>query len=192
MLLCTPCAPCSGKGQMPFLFTLCLLSLVILTCVCRQHWSNPFLLRGGVFYISMSLWGVQRVETLQISFSSVLPTIREVSNTVQIAVCVRKSSQCVMCLCVQVSQCDHTIVLYEIALSMQRLVRKYAHSLETMDWDSIYVILEAVQSHAHHHFTDQPNHVLVQVLSSLAQFCEVILPFPPLFLLLFTFFTRLS
>ena len=91
-----------------------------------------------------------------------------------------------MLVCVQVSQCDHTMVLYEIALSMQRLVRKYAHSLETMEWDSIYAILEAVQSHAHHHFTAQPNHVLIQVLPSVTNFCEIILfhffllIFPPL------------
>ena len=31
-----------------------------------------------MFYISMSLWGVRRVESLELSFGSVLPSVRQV------------------------------------------------------------------------------------------------------------------
>lgn len=36
------------------------------------------LLRGGVFYISMSLWGVKKVESLSLPFTAVLPAIHQV------------------------------------------------------------------------------------------------------------------
>ena len=50
--------------------------------------------------------------------------------------------------CVQVSGCEHTIVVYEVVLSLLRLVRKYAHSLHCAEWDVIYSILSNVQRHA--------------------------------------------
>ena len=43
-----------------------------------HNWTNPLLLRGAVFYISMSLWGVHRVDSLNVSITSVLPAIQEV------------------------------------------------------------------------------------------------------------------
>ena len=46
------------------------------------------------------------------------------------------------------SGCEHTIVVYEIVLSLQRLIRKYAHSLHCAEWDVIYAILGNVQDHA--------------------------------------------
>ena len=39
---------------------------------------NAVLLRGAVFYISMSLWGIRKVENLDITFASVLPSIKQV------------------------------------------------------------------------------------------------------------------
>lgn len=46
--------------------------------MCRVHSSNVLLLRGAVFYISMSLWGVKRVEILKLPFMSILPAIHQV------------------------------------------------------------------------------------------------------------------
>ena len=43
----------------------------------RSSGQEALLLRGAVFYISMSMWGVQRVN-LDLSFASVLPSIKQV------------------------------------------------------------------------------------------------------------------
>ncbi len=43
----------------------------------RSCGQEALLLRGAVFYISMSMWGVRRVN-LELSFASVLPSIKQV------------------------------------------------------------------------------------------------------------------
>ena len=48
----------------------------------------------------------------------------------------------------QAASCGHTIVVYEIVLSLLRLIRTYAHSLHSAEWDMIYSILGVVQLHA--------------------------------------------
>jgi tuberous sclerosis protein 2 len=92
----------------------------------KAHADDVLLLRGAVFYISMSLWGVKRVETLAMPFTAVLPAIH------------------------QVAQSGHTIVVYEVALSVLRLVRHYAPHLETREWAAMHRILRAT----HHHLTE--------------------------------------
>lgn len=52
--------------------------VLLLVLNFSHNWSNALLLRGAVFYISMSLWGVRRVDSLNISITSVLPAIQEV------------------------------------------------------------------------------------------------------------------
>ena len=47
----------------------------------RSMEQNAVLLRGAVFYISMSLWGIRKVENLDITYASVLPSIKQVLNT---------------------------------------------------------------------------------------------------------------
>lgn len=44
----------------------------------RSGESNAYLLRGAVFFVSMSLWGIRKVENLDVTFASVLPSIRQV------------------------------------------------------------------------------------------------------------------
>ena len=48
---------------------------------------------------------------------------------------------------VQVSSCKHTIVIYEITLSMLRLVRTHSHSLQSMEWDLVYDIISNIKDH---------------------------------------------
>ena len=45
---------------------------------CRSYSEDVLLLRGAVFYISMSLWGVKTVDTLTLPFTAVLPAIHQV------------------------------------------------------------------------------------------------------------------
>lgn len=47
----------------------------------------------------------------------------------------------------QASQSGHTIVVYEVALSVLRLVRHYASSLEDREWEVVFRILHSTQYH---------------------------------------------
>lgn len=108
----------------------------------RKHWNNPLVLRGAVFYISMSLWGVRKIESLQVSFGSVLPSFRVVS------------------------ECPHTIVIYEVILSLKRLILKYYLTLQSMEWDIIYDILLNIKQHVKS-LKQQHNHVVIEALHDL-------------------------
>uniref|UniRef100_A0A1X7VTP7 Rap-GAP domain-containing protein n=1 Tax=Amphimedon queenslandica TaxID=400682 RepID=A0A1X7VTP7_AMPQE len=123
-------------------------------CLCsilqdRTNWSYPLILRGAVFYISMSLWGSRKVETLKVSFGSVLPSMKEASR------------------------CPHTIVIYEIALSLLRLVRTYSSLFHSTEWDCVYYMLDHIQAHLvqlDHTRADGENNVLVQVVYDIFSF----------------------
>jgi tuberous sclerosis protein 2 len=110
----------------------------------RDNWTNALLLRGAVFSVSVSLWSSQRVESLKISFSSVLPFIQEVST------------------------CQHIIVLYEISLSLLRLVTEYGQTLHSNEWNCLYVIFENVQDHLIHMKRDiSESSVMLQVFQEI-------------------------
>lgn len=47
----------------------------------------------------------------------------------------------------QASQSGHTIVVYEVALSVLRLVRHYAPNLEDREWEVVHRILHSTQQH---------------------------------------------
>ena len=47
----------------------------------------------------------------------------------------------------QACYCGHTIVVYEVALSLLRLVRHYASRLDQREWETVYIILHATQLH---------------------------------------------
>ncbi|XP_048507911.1 tuberin isoform X2 [Athalia rosae] len=81
------------------------------------------LLRGAVFYINMGLWGTQRAPKLKCTPTSVLPSF------------------------LQALQCNHPIVMYEVTLSIQRLVNKYGEELQDPTWDRILDIIEEVITH---------------------------------------------
>lgn len=81
------------------------------------------LLRGAVFYINMGLWGTHRVPKLKCTPTSVLPSF------------------------LQALQCNHPIVMYEVTLSIQRLVNKYGEELHDPTWSIILDIIEEIIAH---------------------------------------------
>ncbi|XP_014220709.1 tuberin [Trichogramma pretiosum] len=81
------------------------------------------LLRGAVFYVNMGLWGTHRIKTLQCTPSSVLPSFY------------------------QALQCNHPIVMYEVTISIQRLVNKFGMDLVQPTWSIIFDIIEQVIVH---------------------------------------------
>ena len=74
---------------------------------------------------------------------------------------------------------NHTIVVFEVALSLSRLIRTYSSSLHPLEWDSIYDIMAVVQRHltllqqkageetSHPKETSLPTHNLGQCLRDL-------------------------
>lgn len=45
----------------------------------------------------------------------------------------------------QALSCHHNLVALEVALSVQRLVKKYGHDLHVVAWDAVLDITEALQ-----------------------------------------------
>ena len=93
----------------------------LLTLLDKPNSINPehirrSVLRGAVFFTGMSAWGSQRIESLRSPFTAILPSLRDV----------------LVCL-------DH-VVMYEVLLSVQRLVKKYGNKLR-IEWDVIFEIL---------------------------------------------------
>ncbi|XP_077266415.1 TSC complex subunit tuberin isoform X2 [Temnothorax americanus] len=81
------------------------------------------LLRGAVFYVNMGLWGTHRISKLECTPASVLPSFY------------------------QALQCNHPIVMYEVTLSIQRLVNKYGNELWDPTWSIILDIIEEIITH---------------------------------------------
>ncbi|KAK2584988.1 hypothetical protein KPH14_008518 [Odynerus spinipes] len=81
------------------------------------------LLRGAVFYVNMGLWGTHRIPKLVCTPTSVLPSFH------------------------QALQCNHPIVMYEVTLSIQRLVNKCGAELHEPTWSIILDIIEEVIIH---------------------------------------------
>ena len=42
---------------------------------------------------------------------------------------------------------NHTIVVFEVTLSLNRLIRTYPQALHPVEWDCIYDIMAAIQHH---------------------------------------------
>lgn len=81
------------------------------------------LLRGAVFYINMGLWGFCKIQKLECTPSSVLPSFDEALK------------------------CNHPIVMYEVILAIQRLVNKHGTELQDSSWKMILDIIEKVIVH---------------------------------------------
>ena len=41
----------------------------------------------------------------------------------------------------------HTIVVYEVCLSLRRLIVKHSAQIHLLEWDMVYNIIDAVQRH---------------------------------------------
>ncbi|XP_067006155.2 tuberin isoform X2 [Anabrus simplex] len=82
-----------------------------------------FLLRGAVFYISMGLWGTKPVTTLKHKLTSVLPSFLHALES------------------------KHSVVMYEVILSIQRLINKYGLELHEPSWDVVLKIIETIIDH---------------------------------------------
>ena len=77
------------------------------------------LIRGAVFYVGMSLWGAQRVKSLDsYSAMTIMPTF------------------------INALDCGHQLVLYEILLQTERLVSKHSNKMKAPGCDAVVTMLE--------------------------------------------------
>ncbi|CAL4064054.1 unnamed protein product, partial [Meganyctiphanes norvegica] len=93
--------------------------------LCRliQTYDDPCMVRGAIYFITSALWGKNKVPSLSYKPAAVLPTIHEAANS------------------------EHPIVVYEVALSMQKLVGKMSLDLHLSSWDLILDILGILFQH---------------------------------------------
>ncbi|CDW53210.1 tuberin [Trichuris trichiura] len=93
---------------------ICYVCKVVKDGIARQ---DEMLIRGAIFIVGMALWGSQKVETLSVSPTAILPSLRSAMEI------------------------NSPYVVFEVSLSIQRLVRKYGRSLEMLTWSSIIDLL---------------------------------------------------
>ncbi|XP_067138379.1 tuberin [Centruroides vittatus] len=89
-----------------------------------SNYDDPTLLRGTIFFVSMSLWGNKRVQSLENTMSAVLPSF------------------------LMVLDCPNDIVAYEVMLGIQRLLEHSSKELLGMTWDLILEIINKLQAHS--------------------------------------------
>ncbi|XP_060567265.1 tuberin-like isoform X2 [Ruditapes philippinarum] len=98
-------------------------STIYTMCNMLQSRKQPIdytLLRGGIFYIGMALWGSRKVAFLKHTPAAVLPSFLHVLSS------------------------GNAMIAYEVTLSVQRLVKKYGKDLPGSTWDIILDIVETV------------------------------------------------
>lgn len=89
-----------------------------------NNYNDPSLLRGTIFFVSMSLWGNKRVQSLKNTMSAVLPSF------------------------LMVLECTNDIVAYEVILGIQRLLEHSSKELLGMTWDLILEIINKLLTHS--------------------------------------------
>ncbi|XP_045114580.1 tuberin-like isoform X4 [Portunus trituberculatus] len=93
--------------------------------LCRLIQSNcdAHMIRGGIFFVTSALWGPNKVSSLHYKPAAVLPNLREAAKN------------------------NHVLVVYEIALSMQKLASRMYLELHFSSWDLILDILNSLFEH---------------------------------------------
>ncbi|XP_071526636.1 tuberin-like [Panulirus ornatus] len=94
--------------------------------LCRliQKNGDAHIVRGAIFFLTSALWGTNKVSSLNYKPAAVLPTLREASKN------------------------NHVLVIYEVALSIQKLVSKMYMELHLSSWDIILDTLSKLFEHA--------------------------------------------
>ncbi len=116
---------------------------------------STYILRGAVFFVGMSCWGSQRLFSLQYPFAVVVPQMRAVIA------------------------CRKLVVVYEVLLSIRRLVKAFGASLRS-EWDDIFAILLASRPYV---TSAQRSNSLVEVIADITSAVQTLqvkmLPAPP-------------
>lgn len=93
--------------------------------LCRLIQSNgdPHMVRGAIFFLTSALWGNNKVSSLNYKPAAVLPTLQQAGKN------------------------GHVLVVYEVALSIQKLVSKLSLELHLSSWDLLLDTLANLFEH---------------------------------------------
>ncbi|KAK4309742.1 hypothetical protein Pmani_018669 [Petrolisthes manimaculis] len=123
--------------------------------LCRlvERPGDPHMVRGAVFFLTSALWGANKVYSLQYKPAAVLPYLREAAKN------------------------EHILIVYEISLSIQKLVSKMYLELHLSSWDLVLDILTRLFQHtvAMEEGTEKQTilSVLKEVLDSIEQLIDL-------------------
>ena len=115
--------------------------------------NGAVLLRGAVFFIGMALWGSKKVVSLKHPPSTVLPSFLQVGNIFFNTFACNSyfvsilHSYIYMLVSQALENSESSVVAYEVALSLHRLVSKYGREQQMVAWDLILSIMENLLNH---------------------------------------------
>nr|XP_045602485.1 tuberin-like [Procambarus clarkii] len=121
--------------------------LCVLCHLIRNN-SDALMVRGAIFFLTTALWGANKVSSLDYKPAAVLPTFREAANN------------------------GHVLVVYEVALSIQKLVSKMYMELHLSSWE---IVLDTLSKLFEHTDFLQESSVL-RLLDHLAQGVDPLRP----------------
>lgn len=101
----------------------CSLNTMCDILLCESSLSDPGLLRGAIFYITMALWGHKIIINMICTPSAVLNAF------------------------VAAMRCGHTVVMYEVILGIQRLIHKQGQHLIDPIWTLVLEIIKQIAVH---------------------------------------------
>lgn len=93
-------------------------------CHLIQNDNSVFLVRGAIFFLTSALWGGNKVTSLDYKPAAVLPTFQVAAKN------------------------GHVLVVYEVALSIQKLVSKMYMELHLSSWNLVLDTLSKLFEHA--------------------------------------------
>jgi tuberous sclerosis protein 2 len=128
-------------------------TLVTLQAIVTERKGNPsevLVVRAAIFYISMALWGPNRISKLGSCFSPFLPTLMEGVLTYQ------------------------TIVVYEVSLSLLRLTKKHGTDLGPGEWEEIVNILAVIDKHVRREVGSQVGSTLKNTVDEIFNVIEML------------------
>ncbi|XP_042230186.1 tuberin-like isoform X2 [Homarus americanus] len=118
--------------------------------LCRLIQSNvdAHMVRGAIFFLTSALWGSNKVSSLNYKPAAVLPTFREAAKN------------------------GHILVIYEVALSIQKLVSKMYMELHLSSWDLVLDTLIKLFEHTVALEEGQEKQAILAVLKDILDVIE--------------------
>ncbi|XP_069184781.1 tuberin [Procambarus clarkii] len=120
--------------------------LCVLCHLIRNN-SDALMVRGAIFFLTTALWGANKVSSLDYKPAAVLPTFREAANN------------------------GHVLVVYEVALSIQKLVSKMYMELHLSSWE---IVLDTLSKLFEHTVAMEEGHEKQIILTLLKDIMDMI------------------
>nr|XP_045602296.1 tuberin-like isoform X2 [Procambarus clarkii] len=117
-------------------------------CQMIHKMSDPHIVRGAIFFLASVLWGSNRIPSLDCSPAVVLPTFY------------------------QVSQNSHILVVFEVVLSIQKLLAVKADDMHLSSWSQLLGTLANVFRHTVCLEDGEERDTIMNILSNIMDYIE--------------------